>query len=94
MKGAERRALMKGEVLRPGSVPMMSSELTSLTVSEKGRSNIWMNFYTPVFIVIAVNLGTFFATGQARVLDSFMLATVVLGIFMFFQGVDNLPGLL
>lgn len=94
MKVAERRAVLKGEVIRPGSVPMMSSELTSLSVSEKGRPNIWMNFFTPVFIVIAVNLGTFFATGQARVLDSFMLATVLLGVFMLFQRVDDLHGLM
>jgi Na+/H+ antiporter NhaC len=94
MKAAEKRAVKKGEVLRPGSIPMMSSELTSLSVSEKGHPNIWMNFFTPVFIVIAVNLGTFIAIGEARVLDSFMLATVVLGAFMFFQGVDRLRDLM
>lgn len=94
MRTAERRAFLEGEVIRPGSVPMMSAELTSLPVSEKGRPNIWMNFFAPVLIVIAVNLGTFFATGQARVLDSFMLATIVLGVFMIFQKVDNLGGLM
>jgi len=94
MRRAERRVIDTGQVIRPGSVPMMSSELTNLSVSEKGRTNIWMNFFTPVFIVIAVNLGTFFATGQARVLDSFMLATIVLGVFMFFQRVDKLNGLM
>ncbi len=94
MRKAERRAIKTGQVLRPGSVPMMSTELTSLSVSEKGRPNIWLNFFTPVLIVIAVNMGTFFATGQARVLDSFMLATIVLGVVMFFQKVDNLPGLM
>ncbi len=94
MRTAERRAFQEGEVVRPGSVPMMSAELTSLQVSEKGRPNIWMNFFTPVLIVIAVNLGTFFATGQARVLDSFMLATIVLGLFMLFQRVDNLRGMM
>lgn len=94
MRTAERRAINKGETLRSGSVPMMSEELTSLPVSEKGRPNIWMNFFTPVLIVIAVNLTTFFVTGQARVLDSFMLATIVLGVFMLFQRVDNLKGLM
>jgi len=94
MRAAERRAMTKGEALRSGSVPMMSAELTSLMVSSQGKPNIWMNFFIPVFIVIAVNLATFFATGQARVLDSFMLATVVLGVFMLFQRVDNLRGLM
>lgn len=94
MRRAERRAIQTGQVLRPGSVPMMSAELTSLSVSEKGRPNIWLNFFTPVLIVITVNMGTFFATGQARVLDSFMLAAIFLGVVMFFQKVDNLAGLM
>jgi Na+/H+ antiporter NhaC len=94
MKKAERRVVETGEVIRPGSVPIMSSELTNLPVSEKGRPNIWMNFFMPVLIVISVNMVSFFVTGQARVLDSFMLATVVLGVTMFIQRVDNLSGLM
>lgn len=94
MKKAESRAVETGEAIRPGSVPMMSSELTNLPVSEKGSPNIWMNFFMPVLIVITVNMVSFFATGQARVLDSFMLATVVLGVTMFIQRVDNLSGLM
>jgi Na+/H+ antiporter NhaC len=53
-----------------------------------------MNFFLPVLIVISVNMVSFFVTGQARVLDSFMLATVVLGATMFIQRVDNLSGLM
>jgi len=94
MRKAERRAMETGQVLRPGSVPMMSSELTNLPVSEKGRPNIWLNFFTPVLIVIAFNLGSFILTGQARVLNSFMLAAAALGAIMFFQKVDNLSGLM
>jgi Na+/H+ antiporter NhaC len=94
MRKAERRAIETGQVLRPGSVPMMSSELTNLRVSEKGRPNIWLNFFTPVLIVIAFNLGSFMLTGQARVLDSFMLAAAMLAVIMFFQKIDNLGGLM
>lgn len=94
MKKAESRAFKTGEVTRPGSVPIMSSDLTNLPVSERGRPNIWLNFFMPVFIVITVNMVSFFASGQARVLDSFMLATVVLGVTMFVQKVDNLGGLM
>ncbi len=94
MKKAERRAGETGDVLQAGSVPMMSSELTNLPVSEKGRPNIWLNFFMPVLIVITVNMVSFFATGQARVLDSFMLAAIVLGTIMFIQKVDNLGGLM
>ncbi|MDH5383919.1 MAG: transporter, partial [Candidatus Aminicenantes bacterium] len=94
MRKAEQRAIIKGQVIRPGSVPMMSSELTDLAVSDKGRPNIWLNFFMPVLIVIAVNIGTFIATGQARVLESFMLATGVLGVVLFLQRVDSLQGLM
>ena len=94
MRKAERRAIQTGEVLRPGSTPMMSSELTDLSISKTGRSNIWLNFYMPVLAVIAVNIGTFVATGQARVLESFMLATILLGIVMILQRVDNLSGMM
>jgi Na+/H+ antiporter NhaC len=94
MREAERRAIETGKVLRPGSVPMMGSELTELPVSKKGHPNIWLNFFAPVMIVVSFNMGTFLATGQARVLEGFMLATIVLGIIMFFQKVDNLHGLM
>ncbi|MFC2170211.1 Na+/H+ antiporter NhaC family protein, partial [Acidobacteriota bacterium] len=94
MRKAERRAIETGQVLRPRSTPIMGAELTSLSASERGKPNIWLNFYAPVFIVIMVNIGTFVAKGQARVLDSFMLATIFLGTVMFFQKVDNLAGLL
>jgi Na+/H+ antiporter NhaC len=94
MRKAELRAVGKNEALRPGSVPMMSTELTDLPVSEKGRPNIYLNFFMPVVIVITVNIVSFSATGQARVLDSFMLATVVLGGTMLLQRVDNLSGLM
>jgi Na+/H+ antiporter NhaC len=93
MRKAEHRAIQTGEVMRPGSTPMMSSDLTDLEISKTGRPNIWLNFYMPVLVVIVVNIGTFIATGQARVLESFMLATVVLGIVMIFQRVDNLGGI-
>lgn len=94
MRKAERRAVEKGEALRPGSTPMMSSELTDLSASVRGTPSIWLNFFMPVLIVIAVNIGTFIATGQARVLESFMLATAVLGVVMFIQRIDSLSGLM
>jgi Na+/H+ antiporter NhaC len=94
MRKAERRAIETGQVLRPGSVPMMGSELTELPISKKGHPNIWLNFFAPVMIVVSFNMGTFLATGQAQVLEGFMLATIVLGIIMFFQKVDNLHGLM
>jgi len=94
MRRAEHRALETGHVIRPGSSPMMSAELTDLQVSPTGRPNIWLNFLMPVFIVVSFNLGSFIATGQARVLDSFLLAVIVLGLVMFFQKIDDLHGLM
>ncbi|MCP2605254.1 transporter [Candidatus Aminicenantes bacterium AH-873-B07] len=94
MRKAERRAIDTGQILRPGSTPMMSSDLTQLPVSKKGHPNIWLNFFMPVLIVISFNMGTFLIMGQARVLEGFMLATIILGIVMFFQKVDNLHGLM
>lgn len=94
MRKAEHRAIQSGQVLRPNSVPMMSTELTDLVVTESGRPNIWLNFITPVLVVIFVNLGTFIITGQAQVLNSFMLAVIVLGAVMLVQRVDNVRGLM
>ncbi len=94
MRKAEHRAIQTGEVLRAGSTPMMSSELTDLSVTKTGRPNIWLNFYAPVVVVIAVNIGTFIATGQARVLESFMLAVSVLGVVMLIQKIDGLNGMM
>lgn len=94
MRRAEERAINKGQVLRPGAVPMMSSELVSLPESETGRPKLWLNFFAPAFIVIVCNLGSFILTGQALVLESFMLASVFLGIVCLFQKVDNLTGVM
>jgi len=94
MRRAEQRALKTGQVLREGASSMMSSELTDLPISTSGRPNIWLNFFTPVLIVITYNIVSFIITGQARVLRSFMLAVTVLGIVMLFQRIDNLSGLM
>lgn len=94
MRGAERRTVATGEVIRRGAVPTMSAELTALRPSETGRTSLWLNFVLPVVIVVTVNVVTFAVTGQARVLDSFMLATVVLGATMLIQRVDDLRGMM
>ncbi|UCE41444.1 MAG: transporter [Candidatus Aminicenantes bacterium] len=94
MRKAERRAIQTGEVLRSGSTPMMGVELTDLAISEKGKPNIWLNFFMPVVIVIGVNIGTFLVMGQARIMESFMSASGFLGIIMLIQRIDNLRGLM
>ncbi|MFQ6070094.1 MAG: Na+/H+ antiporter NhaC family protein [Candidatus Aminicenantales bacterium] len=94
MRHAEQRALRKGQAVRPGSLSLMSSELTQLQPSKSGRRSIWLNFFLPVAIVIAWNTTTFITRGQAQVLESFMAAVCVLGLIMLIQGVETLSGLM
>jgi len=93
MRTAEDRAARTGKVLRDGAVPMMGRELTDLEVTTSSRPNIVLNFLLPVAIIIGTNITTFVITGSATVLESFMLACVVLGVIMWFQRVDTLRGL-
>lgn len=93
MRGAEQRTLQTGKVLRDGAVPMMGKELTDLEASTSPRTNIVFNFLLPVAVIIGTNVATFVVTGTASVLESFMLASVVLGLVMWLQRVDSIPGL-
>jgi len=94
MRRAEKRAIETGEVLRKGSTPMMSIELTNLPISDSGRPNLVINFIFPVLIVIIVNIWTFIALGRTEILYSFMLAGAYLATMMLFQKVDNLHGIM
>jgi len=94
MRRAEERAYKTGKVLRDGAVPMMGKELTELEVSTSPHPNIFLNFLLPVVIIVGTNLTTFFLSGKASVLESFMLACSVLGIIMWLQRVDTLRGLM
>lgn len=94
MRRAEKRARTTGKVLRDGAVPMMSKDLTEMEVSKSPHTNIFLNFLLPVIIIITFNLMTFFIAGRARILESFMLACLVLGLIMFLQRVDTLSGLM
>ncbi|MFQ5752708.1 MAG: Na+/H+ antiporter NhaC family protein [bacterium] len=94
MRKAEERSLKTGKVLRDGAIPMMGKELTELKVSESTRPNIFFNFLLPVVIIVGTNIITFTVTGRASILESFMLACVVLGIIIWFQRVDTLRGIM
>ena len=93
MRTAENRAQRTGKVLRDGAVPMMGKELTELEVTTSSHPSIALNFLLPVAIIIGTNVATFVITGSATILESFMLACVVLGVVMWFQQVDTLRGL-
>jgi len=94
MRTAENRAARTGKVLRDGAIPMMGRELTDLTVSSSKKPNIILNFLLPVCIIIGTNITTFIVVGKAAVLESFMLACVVLGVIMWFQKVDTISGIM
>ncbi len=94
MRSAEERTQQTGKVLRDGAVPMMGKELTDLEVSTSPRTNIGLNFLLPVALIIGTNVATFVVRGTASVLESFMLASVVLGVIMWLQRVDSIPGLM
>ncbi|MFQ5823386.1 MAG: Na+/H+ antiporter NhaC family protein [bacterium] len=93
MRKAEERALKTGKLLRDGALPMMGKELTDLKVSESTRPNIYLNFLFPVAIIVGTNIITFAVTGRASILESFMLACVVLGVIIWIQQVDTLRGI-
>jgi Na+/H+ antiporter NhaC len=93
MRGAERRTLETGKVLRDGAIPMMGRELTEIEASDSPQTGIGLNFFLPVALIVGTNVWTFVATGSAAVLESFMLACAVLGVTMWLQGVDTARGL-
>jgi len=94
MRKAEQRAMETGKVMRDGAVPMMGDELTGLEVSTTGRTNIFLNFLLPVLIIIVVNTGTFIWYEKTLILESFMLAVMVLGVILWLQRVDTLLGIM
>jgi len=94
MRSAEQRTLNTGKVLRDGSVPMMGKELTELEVTGSEKPNIFFNFFLPVAIIVITNIATFFFTGSAKVMESFLLACVVLGLILWLQKVDDLNGII
>jgi Na+/H+ antiporter NhaC len=94
MRRAEKRTMDTGKVMRDGAVPMMGDELTGLEVSKTGRTNIFLNFLLPVLIIIVVNTGTFIWYEKTLILESFMLAVIVLGIILWLQRVDDLRGIM
>ncbi len=86
MKKAEKRAREQGKLLADGALPMMSAELADLPPAEQiAKPRLLLNFALPLSIVTSVALGTFLATGNAMILEAFILATAVLAITLWCQ---------
>jgi Na+/H+ antiporter NhaC len=94
MKVAEERARTTGKVLRDGAVPMMGKELTELEVSTTGRTSLLVNFFFPISVIVATNIGTFVITGSTGVLESLMLGVAVMAVTLWIQRVDPWNGIM
>jgi Na+/H+ antiporter NhaC len=94
MRRAERRSRETGKVLRDGAVPMMGRELTDLEVADPSKTNLFLNFFLPIMIIVVTNVGTFVILGSGRVLESFMLGVAVLAGILWLQKVDDWNGIM
>jgi Na+/H+ antiporter NhaC len=93
MRKAEARTRETGKVMRDGAIPMMGKELTDIEATTSPHASISLNFALPVVLIVGTNVATFLMLGTASILESFMLATGVLGLTMWIQRVDTVRGL-
>lgn len=87
MKKAEERAMNEGKVLRDGADPLMGEELTDTQPYAGIKTNIFLNFFLPVLIVISIAVGTYIVLDSAKTMEAFLAASVILGTIMRIQGV-------
>jgi Na+/H+ antiporter NhaC len=78
MLRAERRARATGEVVRPGSRPMVSAEMTRIEV-KKGVPERWFNAVVPIVFVVLFTLEEFWRIGGGwqRPLSDLFSATAI-----------------
>ncbi|WP_251639289.1 Na+/H+ antiporter NhaC family protein [Sporosarcina sp. NCCP-2716] len=90
MKTAEDRARNEGKVIRDGSKPIVSKELTDIRPYFEDRTlSIFWNFFMPVIVIITIAMGTFFAIGTTKTMEAFLAAIILLGFAMRFQGIPT-----
>lgn len=87
MRRAEKRALEEGKVLRDGADPLMGSELTDTPPYAGVKTNVFLNFFLPIIVVVCIAVGTFITMKSAKTMEAFLAAAVLLGIIMRFQGI-------
>jgi Na+/H+ antiporter NhaC len=84
MRTAERRARHEGKLVRDGAVPLTGEELDQIRPREGTRASLLGYLVAPVAIVLGIALGTFFASGTARILEAFLAAVLYQGVAMAF----------
>lgn len=75
MRTAEKRAMEEGKVLADDALPMLSSELESIKLKEGCKSNLFIDFLMPAFIIIGISIGTYVALGSTKCLEALVVAT-------------------
>lgn len=93
MKKAEKRAMEEGKVLRDGATPLTGEEFDLISSIEGKEPNLFVYLFMPVFIVILISVGTFFAIGNAKILEAFLGAvlymTFAMAIGKYFTGIKD-----
>ena len=88
MRRAEERAFLEGKPLADGAVPMMSVELSEMKPAPQiTRPRLAVNFFVPLAIVVSIAVGSYAATGSAKILEAFMSAVAYLSVALWLQGV-------
>ncbi|WP_200410910.1 Na+/H+ antiporter NhaC family protein [Virgibacillus salexigens] len=88
MRKAEERAHKEGKLVRDGSTPLVSKELTNIKpyFNDRLLSIAW-NFFLPVLLIITIAVGTYIGLGSAKTMEAFLAAVIFLGIIMRIQGI-------
>ncbi len=86
MRKAEARALDEGKLLRDGAMPLAGGELEEITPRAGRVPNLVAHLVGPVVIVLGVAVGTFLATGETRILEAFLAATMYQAVAMAIGG--------
>jgi Na+/H+ antiporter NhaC len=73
---------------------MVGRELTDLEVADPSKTNLFLNFFLPIMIIVVTNVGTFVILGSGRVLESFMLGVAVWAGILWLQKVDDWNGIM
>jgi Na+/H+ antiporter NhaC len=86
MRKAEARARDEGKLLRDGAVPLAGGELEGITTRAGRVPNLAAHLVAPVVIVLGVAVGSFLATGETRVLEAFLAATMYQAVALTLSG--------
>jgi Na+/H+ antiporter NhaC len=93
MRRAESRASQEGKLLRDGAAPLSGGELESVRPRAGIRPNLTLYLLAPVGIVLAVALGSFFTSGEVRILEAFLAAVLYQAVAMalgrYFESIQD-----